>query len=59
MKEGDSREGYARRCIKLVLTRESGLSLGAIGAGFDMLRKREGPGGKSLWEPGRRAKIGF
>jgi len=59
MKEGNSREGYARRGIKLVLTRESGLSLGASGFGFGLLRKREGPGGKSLWEPGRRAKIGF
>ena len=59
MKEGNLRKGYTRRCMKLVLTRKSGLGLGASGVGFGLLRKREDPGGKSLWEPGRRAKIGF
>jgi hypothetical protein len=59
MKEGHSRKRYTRRCIKLVLTRESGLGLGASGVGFGLLRKREGPGGKSLSEPGRRAEIGL
>jgi hypothetical protein len=56
MKEGNSRKGYTRCCMKLVLTRESGLGLGASGVGFGLLRKREDPGGKSLWEPGRRAE---
>jgi hypothetical protein len=41
---------------KLVLTRASGLDLGASGVGFGLLRQREGPGGKSLRAPGKKAK---
>ena len=41
------RKGLTRRCIKLALTRASGLGLGlgASGVGFGLLRQREVPGG--------------
>ena len=48
-------KSYARRCKRLVLTRASGLGLGASGVSFGLLRHREDREVRSSWrqEKGR------